>query len=112
MQFFPYERPLMHGDPSRAATLLGCSAEVFGRYHAAILAACDAGDDLDGEYPRAYEDDEYEAADEYGFIDFARRIGIPSDISFGPEPIIEIRAPGLRPDAWTDLPALPSIYSE
>lgn len=111
MKFFPYGRPLMHGDMNRASALLGCSAEVFVRYHEAILAACDAGDDFDAVYPRAYEDDEFEAADEYGYMDFARRIGIPSEIPFGLE-TFEIRADTPRPDRWVGLPALSGIYQE
>ncbi len=84
MEFFSHERPLLRGDAGRAAQLLGCPVEVFARYHEAIMAACE---DPDGDYPMAYDDDEFEAADEYGYLDFARRIGVPGDPAFDDEPI-------------------------
>ena len=104
MEWFPHERPLLRGDARAAARLLGCGEGIFARYHQAIVEACD---DPEGLGSFAYDDDEFEAADEYAFADFAERVGLVGDIPFDGEPI-GIVPPSPRSADWTGLGPIPA----
>lgn len=104
MQFFPFEEPVIYGNVAEAARLLACEQHVFDKYHTAIVSVC-RGEVGEDEY--AYLGDEFAAADEYGYLDFAKRIGVPGDPFFEPELVnVTIDCHG-RSD-WQGLPAVPS----